>query len=376
MTNTVAFSKCNNYEEENICSCVKKLFDLVPPPDVKGKVVLIKPNILSPKKPEAAVCTNPVVVGAAVKCFAELGAKEVIVGESPAVTPSLYSAKATNMLSQVEKNGGHWVDFSDSENLEIPDGIMAKKVSVASQFFKADIIVSCAKLKTHQLMYYTGAMKNLFGFMVGLSKAKQHYVFPNKNDFGEFITDLNIAIKADYAIMDAVVAMEGPGGPGNGEPVSLNFLAASDNLLALDWKCAELVGYNPYNIPNLNSALKRKKWLNAPEEIQTAGTPLSEIKPKSFKIVQEASAAITLRRMLPKWLDNIANFILVKNPHFTKGSKCIRCGKCIEICPPKTLKFSSGEKSSKKRYVTIDRDKCIHCYCCHEICPADAIKLW
>jgi NAD-dependent dihydropyrimidine dehydrogenase PreA subunit len=212
--------------------------------------------------------------------------------------------------------------------------------------------------------------------MIGLNNAKQHYVFPDKNDFGEFITDLNIAIDADYSIMDAVIAMEGPGGPGNGDPVPLNFLAASDNILAIDWKCAELVGYDPYSIPNLNSALKRKKWLSSPEEIKTLGVELAEIKPKSFKIVQEATAAITLRRMLPKWLDSIANFILVKNPHFTKGKKCIRCGKCIEICPPKTLKFSSEDKTNKKRWVTIDRNKCIHCFCCHEICPADAIKLW
>ena len=32
-------------------------------------------------------------------------------------------------------------------------------------------------------MTYTGAMKNLFGLMIGLEKAEQHYRFSNKADF-------------------------------------------------------------------------------------------------------------------------------------------------------------------------------------------------
>ena len=48
--------------------------------------------------------------------------------------------------------------------------------------------------------------------------------------------------------------MDGPGGPGSGTPIHLGFLAASDNILALDWECASLVGYNPHKIVNLEDA--------------------------------------------------------------------------------------------------------------------------
>ena len=74
MTTTVALQKCSEYNFDDVYKSIQELLKLVPPPDVKGKTVLLKPNILYPKKPELAVCTHPVVVGACVKCFVEMGA--------------------------------------------------------------------------------------------------------------------------------------------------------------------------------------------------------------------------------------------------------------------------------------------------------------
>ena len=101
MTSTVALQKCDEYDFEKVLTCVKKMFELVPPPDVRGKTVLLKPNILYPKAPELAVCTHPVVVGAAVRAFVDLGAARVIAGESPAIAGSATAAKATGMYDQV-----------------------------------------------------------------------------------------------------------------------------------------------------------------------------------------------------------------------------------------------------------------------------------
>ena len=111
MTSTVALQKCDEYDFDKVLTCIKKMLELVPPPDVCGKTVLLKPNILYPKAPELAVCTHPVVVGAAVRAFVELGAARVIAGESPAIAGSATAAKATGMYEQVIKNGGEWADF-------------------------------------------------------------------------------------------------------------------------------------------------------------------------------------------------------------------------------------------------------------------------
>ncbi|MBP5520338.1 MAG: DUF362 domain-containing protein [Treponema sp.] len=368
MTTTVALQKCGAYDFQKVLESIKNLFALVPPPDVRGKTVLLKPNILYPKSPDLAVCTHPVVVGAVVRAFVELGAARVIAGESPAIANSTLAAKSTGMYDQVIKNGGEWADFKEHTVIECPQGKKAKKFNFAKQFLQADIVVSVAKLKSHQLMAYTGAMKNLFGLMIGLEKAETHYRFSKKSDFGAFLTDLNIAAKPQYAIMDAIVGMEGPGGPGGGDPIKLGFLAASDNILALDWKCAELVGYNPHLIVNLQDALERGLWVKNEKEITTSGAAEEDCRCTTFKIVKEPTE--TLQKMMPAWLNFFATRILTKTPHFS-AKKCKKCGRCQQICPAHIIKMTGPSKTAQLS----ERQKCLHCFCCHEICPADAIKL-
>lgn len=372
MTTTVALQKCAGYDFDTVYAAVQQLFRLVPPPDVRGKTVLVKPNILSPKKPESAVCTHPVVVGAVVKSFVELGAARVLAGESPGVGSSVSAAKAVGMYSEVIKNGGEWADFgADQITVACPQGKLVKSFEFAAQFGQADIVVSLAKLKTHQLMSYTGAMKNLFGLMVGLKKAQTHYRFPGKKEFGAFLVDLNTAAHASYAVMDAVVGMEGSGGPGNGDPVKLGFLAASDNIAALDWECSSIVGYNPHDIVYLEEALQRGVWFKSPEQIRTAGCTAEEVKPASFKIVKDT--APVLGAMMPPFIDAAAKLLFTRSPSFN-SRKCIRCGRCIEICPVHILSFTEEMKSGRRVNIS-DRRSCLHCYCCHEICPAEAVSL-
>ena len=47
MTKNVAVQKCSEYDFDKVYESIKKLMELVPPPDVRGKTVLLKPNILS-----------------------------------------------------------------------------------------------------------------------------------------------------------------------------------------------------------------------------------------------------------------------------------------------------------------------------------------
>lgn len=381
MTTKTALYKIDDYEPTKVLHAINEMMKLVPPPDVRGKTVLLKPNILSPKTIKSAVCTHPVVVAAAVKAFLERGATKVIVGESPATANSTHSAQSIGMYKAITEAGAEWADFHNSVNVDCPQGRLVKHFEFAEPFLQADIVVSIAKLKTHQLMSYTGTMKNLFGLMVGLKKAQTHYRFPNKKEFSAFLTDLNIAANPQYVIMDAIVGMEGKGGPGNGTPIQLGFLAASDNTLAADWTCSSIVGYDPHKIPNLQDALERGKWGSNPDKFTAVGATRDQVSPEHFKIVKETATWVRVQEIVPEFLNSIIKLSVVKTPRFNTN-RCIRCGKCIEICPAQTLFFKKDKKPKKgpngkvfSKHVALNRKNCLHCFCCHEICPVEAITL-
>jgi len=78
-------------------------------PEVKGKKVLLKPNMLLAADPSRAVSTHPEVLRAEIRAFVQRGAI-VSVGESPAVHSGLVAAKKCDLLAVTEEEVfGGWV---------------------------------------------------------------------------------------------------------------------------------------------------------------------------------------------------------------------------------------------------------------------------
>jgi uncharacterized protein (DUF362 family)/Pyruvate/2-oxoacid:ferredoxin oxidoreductase delta subunit len=377
---------CSNYGREKVCQVIQRLLTEAPPPDVYNKTVLLKPNIVVPKRPERAACTHPSIVFAVIKALFQRGAAKIMVGDSPITSDSKLAAKVAGIYEAVIEAGAEWVDFERMVEIPCVDGKIVKSVFVAEVVNQVDVIVTLPKLKTHKFMAYTGAMKNMFGLMVGNNKSQTHYRFPDKRDFAAYLTDLNIALKPQYGIMDGILAMSGDDGPTNGAPTSVGILAASGNVLALDWMCASLIGYDPKQIPNLVDALNRQIWLNAPEEIELRGDDFAALKPAEFTIaknIRQSSifeepkttkikrllqmCAELLKRSMPT-VYKAARRVFGIYPHFIK-TRCIFCRNCIEICPAKALWFYPGKK------ILVNKSRCIRCFCCHEICPNNAIEM-
>ncbi|NIQ10345.1 MAG: DUF362 domain-containing protein, partial [Gammaproteobacteria bacterium] len=107
-------------------------------------------------------------------------------------------------------------------------------LEIAREALEADVIINLPKLKTHQMMGYTGAVKNMFGLVVGMRKVRLHLqAGTDKAFFALMLLELAERFIPALSIMDAVVGMEG-NGPGNGDPVQLGALLASASPLALD----------------------------------------------------------------------------------------------------------------------------------------------
>lgn len=65
-------------------------------------------------------------------------------------------------------------------------------------------------------------------------------------------------------------------------------------------------------------------------------------------------------------------------PREDGDTKCLACGLCVAVCPPRAIRLVAVEKEDGERYpevYEIDAIRCIYCGFCEEACPVDAIKL-
>ena len=371
MYNKVGIERCQSYNPEEVYSALKKTVDLAGYPDVSGKTVLLKPNILSDTVPEKAVTTHPVFLEAAIRLVREMGSKHILVGDSPGIQGPGFSGRASGLGEAARKNGAEWVDFTrETIDVSCPEGRVIKKIHLTHAVREADLIISLPKLKTHQLMYFTGAIKNTFGLVPSLLKTPFHARFSGRDSFAAMLVDLNMAVKPAYAFMDAVTGMEGPG-PGSGSPRHVGLVLASSNILALDVAACLIIGYPPGVIPSNKEALNRKYWLSDFSEIEYPGLSPAEVRiPDYLKISFNKKNSQFVDFLLPRSVKRLRDSRL-PGPKINHDS-CIRCGDCIRICSSGVMSFT-GE--GKERKVIIDNKRCIRCFCCHEICPAKAIDI-
>ncbi len=362
----VAITKCLSYSSAEIYNAVKKVMDNSDVPDVMGKKVLLKPNILSDAPAEDCITTHPEIVRSAIKLFFERGAEEIYVGDSPGLHNSSFCGKNSGIYDVCLEEGAIWTDFS-KDPVTTPIVGTNQSLPLASILKEDVIVISLSKFKTHQLMYTTGAVKNLFGLVPGLNKSSCHMSNPSRESFSRLIVGIHQTVKPAFCIMDAVIGMEGPG-PANGDPKLVGLIMSSDNLFAMDSVQATIMGYKPTDIPIL---IEAKKQHLLPSEIDF---PLLNAK----DLVIENYRRIELRRRTNLLTSLIVPFFTRSfhkkekhsepAPQFNK-EKCIHCARCINICPAKALTFNENKE------VAADYNKCIRCYCCHEMCPADAITI-
>src|SRR5450759_2526662 len=280
MNNKIAVRRCNEYDLHEVYDLISEIYKKTDGPDVKGKRVLVKPNILTDDDPSKCISTHPVVVEAMIRFLQSKGAT-VMVGDSPAVHTQKFKGEKSGIFKVCEITGATWVNFMTN-----PDEKTLRKgrIRIAAIVNQVDLIISLPKFKNHELVYFTGAIKNTLGLVPGFSKGKQHALHQNRKEFGEFLVDLNETITPDYFLMDGIMGMEGPG-PGRVFPVEIGILLGSTNPLALDIIANRIAGYDPMVIPTSRTALFRKKWLQSEDDIDYDGPELSTIIKAGFNKV-------------------------------------------------------------------------------------------
>ena len=252
----VSLLACAEYVPADLDEAIEQVAEFARFPDISGKRILVKPNLLKAATADKAVTTHPEFLAAVLRFLWKRGAARIVVGDSPGFQSGMAAAKTAGIYEAAISGGAEWADFTPGKPRSVPDAKLVKSFTLASVLDECDVVINLPKLKTHRLMNYTGAIKNLFGLIPGLGKSGMHLRFADKGKFGTMLVDLALSIPNCFSFMDGIVAMEGEG-PGDGDPFKLGLVLASGDAAALDWTAARCIGYDPLRIPYLVDAFRR-----------------------------------------------------------------------------------------------------------------------
>jgi uncharacterized protein (DUF362 family) len=227
--------------------------------EIRGKRVLLKPNLVETAAGHQHINTHPALVVAAAEVFRALDAAAVFVGEAPGHRrDTALLLEESGLDAALRAAGLPFHDLNYDDVVAQPNAgqcTRLEKLYLPKTLVSADVIVSLPKLKTHHWVGMTCAMKNFFGVlpgvMYGWPKNVLHFA-----GISESILDINVTVRPALAIVDAIVGMEGDG-PIMGNPKPVGAIVIGRNLPAVDATCARIMGLAPSSIPYLRRAAGR-----------------------------------------------------------------------------------------------------------------------
>lgn len=344
----IFLTKCPSYEgvEEKIREGIDSLGGILK--FVKeGDNVLLKPNLLGFYKPERGITTHPSIVKAIARIIRECKANPII-ADSPGmgISYTKWSLKRTYEVCGME-------NIEDAIlNYDVNVGKMGR-FEVIKPACDCDLIINIPRLKTHSLTILTGAVKNLYGLIPGLTKLSYHSTHKDMESFSHLLFELLGSIKKpQLIIMDGIIGMDGDG-PADGNLKNVGVIIISDDPVLADLVALKIVGIPTFLISDFK---KREDILKNAEFF---GEPLSSlILKKPFSLPTSASPW--------GWLGSYLKPILTVKP--VVRDNCNGCETCVNVCLQGAIKIENNRAK-------IDDALCIRCYCCQESCPNQAIAL-
>lgn len=298
MRSPVVLSRCPDYETVNVKKALQVALDHLGGINrfiSSGDRVLIKPNLIKGVPPEAHATTHPAVIEAVVCHVLDCGGHPFI-GDSPAFGDLSTVAAKTGIANICKRYGIPLIPFASPVHVNIPDP-MVQRIAIDQTVLEADKIINIPKLKTHTQVGMTGAVKNLFGCVVGKRKVVLHFKLGDSDHhFGRMLLGVYKVLNPTLHIVDGIVAMEGDG-PANGRPKHLGLLSASSDGLALDRVLCEIIGL-PVSSVEIFAALNRhyNKEIDI-NGITVLGTPISSFIDHNFALPNRAPIRFNLLRI-------------------------------------------------------------------------------
>ncbi len=366
----VVIKKCEKYEFELVKNKIKEIFDELQFLDKikKETRIFIKLNLVGAFECSLGITTHPIILKAVLDILKDK-TNNIIVGDNPATKDQIITMKKCGVYNIIKEYNCNILEPTIFTTIVNSNPKVYSEFEVSKQMIDADILINIPKLKTHTLAYMTVAQKNFFGLIYGLNKSAWHVKANNPLEFGEAINDLYGALLESYKhktiihLCDGIIGLEGEGPSTAGNPVQANVLLGSYDAVSLDRIACEITKLD-YNRLYINQiANERGYGIGDLNNITIIGNSLNDFDNIKFMAPKDSISHIGLKILKFKFIRNL----ILEHPIINR-TKCIKCGECAKICPPKTMQLN------KEQFPKLKNTQCIRCWCCAEVCPRNAIE--
>lgn len=224
------------------CTLAEEILVDVVNEDLKGKSVLLKPNVGFVGREKSGLCTHPEIIRGLIRFLKTREVSKIFVGDSSVIgVDTIEALRSAGILQVCEEEGAICMDLNSSNpvDMKIKNGHVVDSILLSSIVFEVDTVISVGVMKNHM---HTGAslsIKNMKGAMYKREKNKLHRLTKKPPegakerslDFG--ILDLTSVLYPNYSVIDGTVGMEGFG-PSGGTPKEVGLILASSNPVACD----------------------------------------------------------------------------------------------------------------------------------------------
>ena len=285
MPPTVAIVKCSTYSQEMVDQAIADLLKLLGgignyvKPDNR---VLLKPNLLGASHADDPTATHHTVMHSLIRQIQSVGGKPFI-GDSPAFGNVTTVARKSGLMKVTEELGVPISDWTGGVRVSAPESYSLRTYKLAREIMEADVVINVPKLKVHQQMQLTAAIKNNFGCVPGKRKARLHFTRgQDRITFGKMLIEYSQLIKPALTVVDAITAMHKMG-PRYGDPYPLGVLTGGMDVVALDRVHADLIGLPDAQFDLMNAARELRVGETDLEKIEILGERLSEVRVSDFQ---------------------------------------------------------------------------------------------
>ncbi|WP_027721493.1 DUF362 domain-containing protein [Maridesulfovibrio zosterae] len=277
----VAFFRILEYESTILDTAVGMVMEECGFKVPLGTKVLVKPNLVSSKNKLA--CTHPNITLSVCRYLKDCGA-EITVADSPGYGTASQVSKAIGMTSGLASLGLKPKSLGHPVKLKLSFG---ETIGISRDALESDMIINVPKFKAHAQFGVTGAVKNMFGTVVGFRKAYAHTRFgENPGLMEKMIIEVNKTMPVSFSLMDAIYPMHVTG-PISGKPYSMNLLAGSCNQYALDTAIYMLLGLSPKKILLWKECARQKIFGYHPDHIKYVIEPPDDFDTKDFIVPEK-----------------------------------------------------------------------------------------